>query len=367
MRLSTFTHLYESTGPFASVLLDVSHQTETGEHEHELRVRAACEQLAEQGAPPSVVESMAERLSEGVDGPAPVARLVVAAPDGVHHDDLAHVQVDDPTVTWAPLPDLTAWLAHRDGAVTFVLALVDHEGGDVALYDSDVPEPAEQESVGGETEFVHQVPVGGWSALHYQHTTENVWARNADAVVHEVVSQLRHGHRLVLLAGDPQSRGLVRDGLADTSAEVVELESGTRAKDGGDEALQQAIREALLQHVVRRRLELAHELRERLGRAYAVATGAHDVADAFVRGQVETLLFDPASTREQELQLSQHPGLQLGAVAVGDDEPLRADQLLVAAAVLTDASLSVAAPGALAGASAAALLRWHQDAEGSRA
>jgi hypothetical protein len=365
MHLNAFTDLYESAGPFASVLLEVGHQTETGAHEHELRLRAAREHLADQGAPPSIVESVSERLREQPDGPAPAARLVVAGPDGVLHDELAHFQVDDPVATWAPLPDLTDWIAHRDGAVTFVLALVDHEGGDVALYDSDVPEAQEEAAVGGETRFVHQVPVGGWSALRYQHTTENVWARNAEAVVAEVKGHLRRGHRLVLLAGDPQSRGMVRAGLEDTEAEVVELDSGTRSEDGGDEALQQAVREALMAQAVSRRLAVAHELRDRLGRAYAVATGVRDVADAFVRGQVQTLVLDPTSTREQEVQLAEHPGLQVGSVALGEDERLRADQLLVAASVLTDADVTVAAPAALGGASVAALLRWHQDAEGT--
>jgi hypothetical protein len=76
--------------------------------------------------------------------------------------------------TWGPIPDLSSWIRHRDGAVTFVLALVDHEGGNVAVYDSQVPEAEQEESVGGEEQFVHKVPVGGWSALRYQHTTENV-------------------------------------------------------------------------------------------------------------------------------------------------------------------------------------------------
>src|SRR4051812_16608922 len=290
METTSLRPALDVTGPFATALVDVAHDSETGAQEHELRVRAACDQLTEQGAPDKVVERVRERLSEQLGRPAPVARLVVATEDDVVLDEVGGFQVDQPVATFDLLPDLTGWIAHRDSSVTFVLALVDHEGGDVALYDSDVPEPAEESSVGGEERFVHKVPVGGWSALRYQHTTDNVWARNAEAVVDEVQGHLRRGHRLVLLAGDPQSLGMVRDGLADTKAEVVELESGTRNDDGGDEALQQAIREALMSVVVRRRLEVVHELSQELGRGGAAAAGVARVAEALVKGQVRTLL-----------------------------------------------------------------------------
>jgi ABC-type amino acid transport substrate-binding protein len=273
------------------------------------------------------------------------------------------MRVEQPTATWAPFPDLVPWIEHRDSAVTFVLAVVDHEGGDVAVYDSDVPDPQEETSVQGETQFVHKVPVGGWSALRYQHVTENVWAENAEAVVEQVVTHLRSGQRLVLLAGDPQSRGLVRSRLEDTKAEVIELESGTRNADGGDDALQQAIREALMDHVVGRQVALLHELTERTGRDFAVATGVDDVADAFVRGQVDTLLVDPAAADELELRPADHPGLVLGDTT--PDGAVRADLALVAAAVLTSAGVSTFPSAAMNGEPVAALLRWDQDADTS--
>jgi release factor family 2 len=99
-------------------------------------------------------------------------------------------------VGWGPLPDLSGWVRHRDSVVEFVLAVVDHEGGDVAAYDSDVPDPHEQSTVGGETLHVHHVPVGGWSALRYHHVTENVWAQNAKAVADQV---MHHGQVDTLL------------------------------------------------------------------------------------------------------------------------------------------------------------------------
>ncbi|WP_028645050.1 baeRF2 domain-containing protein [Nocardioides sp. URHA0020] len=358
MDTTHLTPLFQDEGPFATVLIDVSHDSQNGEHEHDLRVRAACATLAEQGADEATIDALRTAIEQAVDRPAPTARFVVASARGVLLDELAGFRVDQTVATWAPFPDLTGWIEHRDSAVGFVLALVDHEGGDVAVYDSDVPEPREETSITGDEQFVHKVPVGGWSALRYQHVTENVWAQNAEAVVEEITSHVRAGHRLVLLAGDPQSRGMVRSQLEGTRAEVVELESGTRNEDGGDEALQQAIREALVAQVVQRQLALVHELKDRLGRNHAVATGVDEVADAFVRGQVDTLLLDPAAADELRLRPSEHPGLVLGSTTPSG--PVRADQALVAAAAMTSAAVATFPSAAMKGAPVAALLRWEQ-------
>jgi hypothetical protein len=78
-----------------------------------------------------------------------------------------------------------------------------------------------------------------------------------------------------------------------------------------------------------------------------------------VRGQVETLLLDPVAARDLTLDTTEHPGLVVGA-----EGELRADQALVAAAVLTGASVAVSPSATLGGAPVAALLRWHQDAVG---
>src|SRR3954451_23868861 len=89
--------LFQHDGPFASVLIDVSHDTENGEHEHDLRVRAACESLSEQGADDATVEALRALLSEAVDRPAPVARFVVAAAGEVLLDEVAGFR-DDQTL-----------------------------------------------------------------------------------------------------------------------------------------------------------------------------------------------------------------------------------------------------------------------------
>ncbi len=365
MDTASLASVFQSSGPFATALIDVSHASETAAQEHELRVRAACDEIRGQGADDAVVGAVEERLAQTVDRAAPVSRCVVATADGVLYDEVAGVRTDRPVARWGPFPELSSWIEHQDSALTFVLALVDHEGGDVAVHVSDVPEPESESSAGGETLHVHKVPVGGWSALRYQHVTENVWARNAADVADRVNAHIREGHDLVLLAGDPHSRPMVREKIEDERVVVVELESGSRAEDGGDEALQQAIREALFAQVLERRLALSHELKDRLGRDHAVATGVRDVADAFVRGQVESLLLDPDAAAELTLDLSAHPGLTVGAETADGEVP--AGPALVAAAVLTGAEVAVSRSSVMGGSPVTALLRWNQGAVGSTA
>ncbi|MBC7279350.1 Vms1/Ankzf1 family peptidyl-tRNA hydrolase [Nocardioides sp.] len=359
MDTAGFTNLLTRPGPYATVLADVSQDSENAAHAKELRVRAACEELSAQGAPPDVVAEVSERLEANVRLPAPAARVVVATPEGIAYDEVAVAEVPNHVATWDALPDLGSWIAARDSSVSFVLVLVDHAGGEISLWDSGMPRPTSTTTVeGDELEHIQKVQDDvGWAAYRMQQTTDNVWRHNADKVADEVVGLVReHGHDLVLVGGDPTSLSRLKDVLADQPIEVVELESGQRAADGGEEALHDAIRSALMDRVVRRRTALVRRLEEAWGRGDRAATGVRDVADAFVTGRVETLLIDPDALAGRTLDPADHPGLTFGEAPVSG--PVEAGEALIAAAVLTDAEICVLPASVLGDAPVAALLRW---------
>ncbi len=366
MKTDRIAHLYDDPGPFASAYIEVSREMENGNITAELAARSACDQMAAQGAPESVVEQVRARLSEDTHLPAPVSRCVVATEAGVLLDELVMSHRPQPTGVWDALPQLSDWIADSDRGVPFVLALVDHEGGDVRSYRTHGFIPDEESSVGGETEFEHKIRGGGWDHLRFQHRSENVWRRNAAEVAHEIEAQAAHGAELVLLAGDPRSCQQVKEQLGDLRAELVQLKSGSRSADGGEEALHAAVTEALYDAVVKKKLAQVHELRDRLGRDYAVAIGVGDVVDAFVRGQVDRLLIDPNRAAEFTVELQKHPGLALGAVT-GLPPAVPADRALIAAAATTGADVVVTRSGTLGGAPAAGLLRWDQPSVGAHA
>src|SRR4051794_17615531 len=111
---------FETPGPYATALVDVSRDSENGAHEHELQVRAACDELAQQGASDKVVERVRERLAEPPGAGAPLARLVVATEDDVVLEEEGRFRADQPLATFDMLPDLARWIGHRDASLTFV-------------------------------------------------------------------------------------------------------------------------------------------------------------------------------------------------------------------------------------------------------
>jgi hypothetical protein len=359
MKSDRLASIYTDPGPFASAYLEVSRDQEQGNRVVELTVRAVCEELAGQGAPADVQEAVEQRLTESTGQPAPISRCVVASERGILFDELTRSHHAQPVATWGPLPDVAAWLRDASQRVPFVLALVDHEGGDVTTYSADAMEPEREASVGEPSKYEHKVRGGGWSHLNWQRSAETIWARNAAEVAAEIERQVRNGPDLVILAGDEHSRSQVTERLPDKiSAEVRVLDRSGRPVDGGDDALAADVESVLRDIVVARQLRLVHELKERMGRGESVALGVRDVADALVRGQVDQLMLDPEATADFTLQPSDHPGLAFGASTPTDE--MRADQALVAAACMTDADIAVATAATMGGAPVAALLRWNQ-------
>jgi Bacterial archaeo-eukaryotic release factor family 2 len=358
MRLDRITSLFDDPGPFASAYAEVSRDQEDGDILAELAARAAYDELVEQGAPAEVATQVRERLAAPTHRPAPVSRCVVATERGVLLDELTSVHRAQPRHAWDALPDLAEWVQDASLVVPYVLALVDHEGGRVQTFAHGGPRADREAEMTDDSPWVQRVSDGGWSEARIQRSTDEVWAANAREVAEEVRRQVTGGPDLLVLAGDVRSRQLVEGELEHLRAEVVQLDRGGRAEDGGEAALQDEIREVLRGRLITSRLDRLHELGQQLGRGERMAVGVHDVAEAFVRGQVDTLYLDPHQSAEHELDPAAYPGLAFGAVT--PTGPVRADRALVAAACLTDADVITAGTEHLFGTPVAAVLRWDQ-------
>jgi release factor family 2 len=364
MELQRIAALYADPGPFASAYVEVSRTQEAGDRLAELQARSARDALVEQSCPEALAQQVYEALAASTHEGGTVSRCVVASERGVLLDELTHRHVPQPVAAYDVLPELGAWLADESLLVPHIFVLVDHRGGTVTTFASDASHPDAEADVTEVDPEEHKFHGGGWGHLRMQHNTENIWYRHQEEVATELRRQLQDGPDLVVLAGDPQARPKLLEALGQTQATVVQIEGGSRSEDGGDEALQAALQEALRGQVVARILAELHELRERLGQGTRVATGVDDVVAALVQGQVDRLYLDPAAAAEFELSVDAHPGLTLGAIASTGE--LRADRVLVAAACLTDAELVVAHTSQLIGTPVAAILRWDQSAEGDQ-
>lgn len=357
MQTDDLAKLYNDSGPYATVFLDVSRDSESAADQVETRVDRAMDTLVAAGAPDSVVEAVRGRFATLERAPAPISRVVVATERGLLLDEVLPARGTTDIATWDDLPDITAWLEHEDQTRPFVLALVDHEGGEIRSYAGHGDNATVVDETGREDPHEQKIRGGGLAHRRMQRTAENVWADNARAVADLLRRHVDDGVTLIVLAGDPASRHEVRTVLGEPpGVEVVELAHGGRARDGGNDALHAAVKDVLTHRAIADRLTTVHEFLERHGRGDAAVSGVADTIDAFVKGQVEMLLLDPPEAAEKVVVPGQHPGLELTASAPPDS--VRADLALVAAAARTGADITIVPGRALAGAPAAALLRW---------
>lgn len=347
--------LFSRQGPFASVAMDVSLDSEAGERELDLRAREVADRLAERGAPQHVVESVRGALTEPVPQPSPRTRFVVANEDGLLLDEVVPEPTPRAEVVWAPLPDVSRLLATQEEVTSVVLVAVDHTGGAVTTYDSRELEVTDSEEVDGDELYVQKVRGGGMAHRRFQATSEEVWRDNAREVAALAQEKVRAGHRLVVVAGSAESRGEVVQALQGAPAEVVTLDRAGRNDDGGEEALELALRSVVEHHLEARREELRGRLEQGLGQARGVTAELDDVLSALVKGQVDTLVLDREALADETVVVANHPGLRLPG-----DQPVRADLAVVAAAVRTDAKVVQAPHGFVH--PVAALLRWDDSA-----
>jgi hypothetical protein len=360
MRLDAVRPLLEREGPFVTVHLDVSRNTEDARQQLDARLSNVRRELEEAGVPADVVDRLEERLREQTHLPGQVRRTVVACGGDVVLDDVRAGDSSWPEGTSVgPLPDLAGYVAMADGEVPFVVALVDREGAEVEAYVAPGGPPAAQDEVQGDVVHIRKLSVGDWMEDKVQQAAENAWARNAELVAERVRELAReHVAKLVFVAGDVRAVGEVAGLLEGEHLDVRPLEHGSRAPGAAMDPMWQEIRASLGADEAHADVDTVQELERGAARGTGVARGLDQVLDSLVRGEVDRLVLDLQAARELSVTPKEHPGLALPPAALEADS-LPADQVLVAAAAATSAAVSTL-PRELFHDEVAALLRWEQ-------
>ena len=358
MNLGTIQHLYTHAGPFVTVHMDVSRDTEVAPQQLESRWTTASHELESVGVDRALIDQLGERVHQ-VPGVPGEARRTLVAVDTIVFDDVRAGHSIWPEVTsLSPLPDLAGWLHQVDGQLSFVLVTADREGADIDFYRASSKPDPEHEEVHGQNLHITKVPQGDWAQKEFQQTAENVWRKNArdvaDAVRHVTSA---HRPRIVLVAGDVRARTEIASALDGLSSEITQLDAGGRAAGSSTEALWAQVQEVLASLEAHDEQEISGRLQEATNRGSGATLGLDDTLDALVQGKVERLVLDLQAAREIGVRPAKHPGLALPASA-GEADELPADEVLVAAGAATDAQLSVLPAAQTKGGGIAALLRW---------
>jgi hypothetical protein len=255
----------------------------------------------------------------------------------------------------APLPYVLPFLAQSRPRIAHVVVVADHRGADLFPVSADAAAtgvPVVALSVEGSSQYpLHRTGRDEWDERHFQNRVENSWAENAKDVAEEASRQVvALGAELVVVAGEPRARALLKRDLPEVlgpGVHVEEVEAGGRADGASAAALDEAVRDAVLRRSWERRREVLEHLQQNVGRERFGAVGVRAVVEALRKAQIDVVVLsdDPSSTitvwiGPEPLQV----GLdrqELEAMGVESPQQDRFDSALVRALAGTSAGLLI--------------------------
>lgn len=313
----------------------------------EERRRSVRDRLADAGAAPADVDAMDAAMRAGAGIPSPSTRYLLAK-DGeiVMDEQFVGERLGPEQLGHGVLPPVLPLLRHRSGVVGYLVVETGREGARVHSARAGRVHGGGDTEIEGRTDTLSKVPSGGWAQRNYQTHTEEIWKQNQSEVADVVERMVRDQRpRFVVVAGDVRARGLLIDALSPASRElVVDVDAHTKADGADDDALDEAIAEAL-QRVLDTQVRNAQD-RAAADDGALRAEGVDAVTQALQQARVDTLLLDA------RLSDAEHPLTVLDAApwVTTDDAPtpgasavalVPMAEALVRAAVLTDAAVLV--------------------------
>ncbi|AWT46367.1 MULTISPECIES: Vms1/Ankzf1 family peptidyl-tRNA hydrolase [Streptomyces] len=344
MDLAFLHPLYEQTGPWASVYVDLSRHAEDQREERRLTARAVARELASQGADEATCRAVREAVEDLVHSTGPHGRALFARDGEVVLDPpLARRPVAGGSAHWAPLPHVSPLLELAAEDPVCVVAYIDRKGADFELRGG--LGGHEAGAVTGGQWPVHRTGSADWSERHFQLRVENTWDHNAAEIADALaVCQEETRADVLILVGDDRERRAVHDRLPRRLHDRLvgaSHGSGSRLRD-------EDVERARAEHVRRRaRRDLDRFLAARApdgeGRAAAVE-GVPAVVEAAREHRIDELLIRPEGPdTHREVWVGEGPDqlavrrTELSALGERHSWSARADDALLRAAVETGA------------------------------
>jgi peptide chain release factor subunit 1 len=344
MQAERFRPLFDAKGPYASVYFDDSHDTEDADAQQHLKWRAVRTELEQLGAPADVVDVMEDAVLGAPPAVGRSGRGLVAGQDGVLVDEHLIRPIENPVIRYADLPYVVPIVEHGAWHATYVVATVDHAGGDVVLHRRGKVVTEEVDGGGYPVHKADSAETPGYGDP--QRRTMEAGRKNLRAVAARLAQLVDTvAPDIVFVVGEVQSRADLGPTLEErVAALVVELDVGAR-DSGIDEA---EVDHAIEQELLKRRLAAidaaAQQFSQAMGQGSGLAVeGTGPVCEALRAGAVETLLVGDIGDRivvaDDDLLTVAPDADVLSELGAAPTHTLRADEALPGAAIMTGAAI----------------------------
>ncbi|MBF6289536.1 Vms1/Ankzf1 family peptidyl-tRNA hydrolase [Nocardia cyriacigeorgica] len=334
-------HIAQRAGPFATVYIDGSHDTEDAAHQTELRWRSARGQLAGKGAPTATLDRLDTAIAQRHPGRGRCGRLLIADAEEVLVDEFLPDPPPREDLRVSARPYLLPLIAHDAEQTPHVVAVVDSVGCDMRAVDDQ--DHAVEKAVEGQDHPVHKVGEGGWSHLSMQRRVEETVRRNVDGVAREVSALADRVHaEVVVLAGEVTARSALHEALPENGATVIEVDTGRRAEGTDETGFDARVHEVIAEQARSHRRDILERFIADKGRddGLAVAGLARTVA-ALRMANVAHLLIDASASANHSVWVGADPA-QISTQREDLDAAARqcpADEALPAAALAVRAQV----------------------------
>ncbi|GII26129.1 baeRF2 domain-containing protein [Planosporangium mesophilum] len=351
MHLSVLRPLATRPGPWASVVIDASHETEDAAKAIELRWRAAREELAQQGADEPTLNALENTVLNHQPVPGRYWLAAFATRGEVALTLPIVTTPRDHVAAWGPLPHAMPMIAGYGEQVAWLRIVVNRIGAD--LEGATIGGSPRHGQIAGHHDYpLHRAKAGGWSQDHFQRSAQMTWQRNAQEIA-EAVGQLATSMaaEILIIAGDPQARRMLIDHLPEWwQKRYVESEAGSRAPgadpDRLDDFTLQSIARLADQHVQ----DVLEKFKIQRGHDAAAGIGLGAMVAALQREQVDTALLINDLSSTQKLWVGEAPheiaitSDQLRQMGTREPKQVRADAALLRALAASDADLVLVTP-----------------------
>jgi peptide chain release factor subunit 1 len=344
MQAERFRPLFDAKGPYASVYFDDSHDTEDADAQQELRWRAVRTELERLGAPADLVDGMQDAVLSAPPAVGRSGRGLVAGQDGVLLDEHLIRPIENPVTRYSALPYVIPVVEHGAWHSTYVVATVDHAGGDVVLHRAGKVVAEEVDGGGHPIHKADSAETSGYGDP--QRRTMEAGRKNLRAVAGRLAQLVDAvAPEIVFVVGEVQSRADFGPTLEDRVAQrVVELDVGARDSGIDDAEVEHAIEQELLKRRLAAMDAVAQQFSQATGQGSGLAVeGTGPVCEALRAGAVETLIVgdvgDVTVLAGDDLLTVAPDADVLSELGAAPTQTLRADEALPAAAIMTGAAV----------------------------